>query len=87
MNGVPEATTPHETIFHAHGCCVRAIRSGDYKLNEGNLYNLITDVAELTPLNGSEPDKLQELSDLLDAGDSQLKGNKRDPGVAEYTPQ
>ncbi|NJL19505.1 MAG: sulfatase [Bdellovibrionaceae bacterium] len=89
LSGVPGATTPHDNIFHSHGAFYRAVRAGDWKYSNenGNLYNLNTDIAELTPLNAQEPAKLQELMDIMSAAAAELSGNKREAGVAEYTPQ
>ena len=88
---------PHAALFWRFGPAKTAVRVGDYKLvrndaDDWELYNLASDVGELTNLATSQPEKAEELTKTFAAWNEQLaeplwKVRKTGAGAAAGTPK
>ena len=82
VSGTPEAFPKRTLHWRTNGKTGPiALRDGDWKLlfegkkgrGEPQLYNLAKDITESTNLAGSEPEKLKELREKMDAWEATLK--------------
>ena len=62
----PGAKTPHEAFFYYRETELQAVRSGPWKLRNGSLYNLDTDIGEILDVAEQNPKVVERLNALLD---------------------
>lgn len=72
----PDAKTPHDAYFYR----TMAVRSGDWKLIGGDLYNLADDIAESNNVAADHPEIAERLEKLLEAHRGELRQNSRPAG-------
>lgn len=81
--GKPGAKSPHEILYYGTG----GVRQGKWKLvrigDKNELYNLETDLGEKTDLSNQNPEKLKELTALLDAHILDFNQNNRQAAYVE----
>ncbi len=83
MEGKPGARSPHQAYFYQS----RAVRVGDWKLLSGArgtkgamLFNLAEDIGEKNDRAADQPQKVQELSKILEAFKARMKEEGRPAG-------
>jgi arylsulfatase A-like enzyme len=69
--------SPHDAYFYR----TKGVRSGQWKLIDGKLYDLSSDIAETTDLTREHPDILARLQKLLADRNQEINQNKRPAGV------
>lgn len=79
LEGKTDAKTPHETYFYR----TKAVRSGKWKLIEGKLYDLHTDISESTNLADENPEVVTKLKQLLEDHKAEMKAEGRPPARFE----
>ena len=79
--GVTDAKTPHDRFFYQQGGRLAAVRSGEWKLfQNGQLYNLRTDLGEKKNVAKSHPDVVRKLRKMLADFAADIRNNSRAVG-------
>ena len=68
-------------LFEQNTGTLGAVIKDQWKLRDGKLYNLVTDIQESSDLAGSEPAKLSELQAAADAVNTSIAADSRARGV------
>ena len=76
LEGGEDARTPHEAYFYN----TSGVRSGKWKLVNGNLFDLFKDIAESDNVAKENPEVAARLKALLDEHRAELKENSRPCG-------
>lgn len=68
LAGEPDAKSPHDAFYYYRGLKLEAVRSGPWKLHlgKGELYNLDSDIGEITNVAAAHPDEVTRLRGLAD---------------------
>ena len=73
--------SPHEALFYFAGNKLQGVRADEWKLLNGQLYNLATDIGEKTNVAEKNPEVVQRLQSFMDMMDKDLGINGTGPGV------
>ncbi|MCF7976219.1 MAG: sulfatase [Phycisphaerae bacterium] len=74
----PSSTlSPHDAYFYR----TKGVRSGQWKLIDGKLYDLASDIAESTDLSQEHPEVKARLTTLLEERNQEIKQNGRQAGA------
>lgn len=73
--------SPHDAMFYFAGNKLQGVRSGKWKLLNGQLYDLDADISESTNLAENNPDVVKRLKELIDTMDKDLGASGIGPGV------
>lgn len=76
IEGVEGATTPHEAYFYR----TQGVRSGNWKLKKGELFDLSTDISESKNVAENNPEIVKRLKTLLNEHHKEISANKRPSG-------
>ena len=82
MSGAKNARSPHEAFCYFKGRSLGAIRSGKWKLREGKLYNLETDIGEKNDVAKEHPEVAGRLKKMMAELHMEITGEARPPGAA-----
>lgn len=81
ISGAAE-TSPYKAVFYYRGLNLQAVRSGDWKLHldNGQLYNLKSDIGESENVAAEHPEIVQQLRQLAQDMDQDLGISELGPG-------
>jgi len=82
MSGAKNARSPHKAFCYFKGRSLGAIRSGKWKLREGKLYNLETDIGEKNDVAKEHPEVAGRLKKMMAELHMEITGEARPPGAA-----
>ncbi|MBT3278434.1 MAG: sulfatase [Phycisphaerales bacterium] len=82
LAGTPDAKSPHDAFYFYRHDNLEAVRSGQWKLRKGALYNLRADISESKDVAAKHPDVVKRLKAMMKTFDAKLKANSRPLGGA-----